>query len=442
MKKIAYLVVTILAAMFSSCSDSDYLDAIPSESTLLISMNTAKLSGAGSQTLLKTLLHISNLDHTGIDLSANLFFFEDAQGNLGLCAKMEDPDKLGGLLKKAGLDIVIKRDCQFAALPNQWIIGYTDKAALLMGPVLAEARKEMMGQMAKYLKADEENGIRHTPIYNKVDSINAPMAMVCEARALPEQFVAPFTLGAPKDADPSQVLIAATLEVKDGCLWMSGETFSFNKRINEALQKATKTYRPIEGKYIGTMSDKDAVGMFLNVDGRQFIELMRRNRGLKTMLSGINSAIDMDNIIKSIDGDMTIITPSLGSDSFQLMMAAQLKHADWLADVDYWKQSVPQGGFIGDWGRDCYYYHGDKTNYYFGVTDDRQYMSGGSKEAALQSIRTAATPMAQTLQNKIKGQKLVMVINLAAMQGSKAQAVTSLLKPMFGQLNTIVYTLK
>ena len=160
------------------------------------------------------------------------------------------------------------------------------------------------------------------------------------------------------------------------------------------------------------------------------------------MLSGINSAIDMDNIIKSIDGDMTIITPSLGSDSFQLMMAAQLKHADWLADVDYWKQSVPQGGFIGDWGRDCYYYHGDKTNYYFGVTDDRQYMSGGSKEAALQSIRTAAVPMAQTLQNKIKGQKLVMVINLTAMQGSKAQAVTSLLKPMFGQLNTIVYTLK
>ena len=76
------------------------------------------------------------------------------------------------------------------------------------------------------------------------------------------------------------------------------------------------------------------------------------------------------------------------------------------------------------------------------MTDDRQYMSGGSKEAALQSIRTAATPMAQTLQNKIKGQKLVMVINLAAMQGSKAQAVTSLLKPMFGQLNTIVYTLK
>ena len=37
------------------------------------------------------------------------------------------------------------------------------------------------------------------------------MIFVTQAQALPEKFVAPFTLGAPKDTDPSQVVIAADI---------------------------------------------------------------------------------------------------------------------------------------------------------------------------------------------------------------------------------------
>ncbi|MBM6993241.1 MAG: DUF4836 family protein [Prevotella sp.] len=442
MKRITYFLLALVLTVLTSCSDKDYLNAIPAESTLLISMNTAKLSGAGNQMLLKTLLHVSNLDNTGLDLSSNLFFFEDAQGNLGLCAKMDDADKLGKTLSKAGLKTQQKRGFDFSVLPNHWIIGYSDKAALMMGPVVPAAEAETMSMMAKYLSADEEDGISGTPLYDKLDSISAPMAMVCQTQALPEQFIAPFTLGAPKDADASQVMIAAEMEVKKGCLWINGQTFSFNKRINAALVKAAEGYRPIEGRYVKSMSNTDAIGIFMNVDGTQFIQLMRQNRGLKAMLSGINAAIDMDNIIKSINGDMSIITPTMGGDHFNLMMAAKVKHANWLADVDYWKQSVPQGGYIGDWGRDCYYYTGDKTAYYFGVTKDWQYMSGGSKEAALQSVAPSKNPITPELQNKIKGEKLVMVVNFDALKGSKAEAVTSLLKPMFGNLNAIVYTLK
>ncbi len=442
MKRIVYLLLALTLSVLTSCSDKGYLNAIPAESTLLISMNTAKLSGAGNPVLLKTLLHVSNLDNTGLDLSANLFFFEDAQGNLGLCAKMDDRAKLGETLGRAGLKMQQRRGFDFAVLPNHWVIGYSDKAALMMGPVVPAAEGETMSMMAKYLSADEEAGISGTPMYEKLDSIHAPMAMVSQAQALPEQFVAPFTLGAPKDADASQVLIAAEMEVKQGCLWINGHTFSFNRRINSALEKAAQGYRPIEGRYAKSMSNTDAVGIFMNVDGTQFIQLMRQNRGLKAMLSGINSAIDMDNIIKSINGDMAIITPSMGGDNFNLMMSAKLKHANWLADVDYWKQSVPQGGHIGDWGRDCYYYTGDKTSYFFGVTQDWQYMSGGSKEAALQSVSPSKNPINADIQGRIKGEKLVMVVNFEALKGSKAEAVTSLLKPMFGNLNAIVYTLK
>lgn len=441
MKKIVFSLLALLVMALTSCSDNDYVNAVPRESTLIISMNTAKLSGAGNQTLLKTLLHVSNLDKTGLDLSAPLYFFEDAQGNLGLCAKMADRDKLAEVLRQAGLTPSQRRGYDFAVLPDHWVIGYSDQAALLMGPVLPAQEGEMKRLMAGYLEAEEAEGVTASPLYAKLDSIDAPMAMVAQAQALPQQLVAPFTLGAPKDADATQVLIAARMKVERGTLWVDGETFSLKPRIQAALQAAAANYRPIEGRYIQTMSDSAAVGMFLNVDGTRFIKMMQQNQALRTMLMGINGAIDMDNIIKSIDGDMAIITPQLASDRLELMMSAKLHHADWLADVDYWKQSVPAGGHIGDWGRDCYYYTGDKTSYYFGVTSDWQYMSGGTPEAALQSIRPASKPISREIQSQIKGQKLVMVVNFHAFAGEKAQALTGLLRPMFGDIETVVWRL-
>lgn len=439
MKKIAYLMALLWVWVMTSCSNHDYLNAIPAESTMLISLNTAKMTGAGSQTLLKAFLHATNMNNTGIDISKPVMLFEDAQGNLGICAKTEDEKQLETLLRKMGVEVKESQGFHFAALPNHWMVGYSDVSALIMGPVLPAAQSEMKQLMTRYLKAKEDDGIVGTPMFDKLDSIDAPMSMVCQAKALPEYLIAPFTLGAPQGTDPSQVIIAANLEIKDGCLWISGQTFSFVKRINEALQMAQASYRPISGKYVASMSQQDAAGLFVNVDGTKFIKLMTGNRGIQAMLSGINTAIDMNSIIKGVDGDLAIITPSLSQTSFQIMMAAKLKNADWLADVDYWKQSVPAGGIIGDWGRDCYYYRDGKTSYYFGVTSDWQYMSGVSEQDAQQSIKASSNPIPKKVQEQLKGQKMAMIVNLAGI--GDHTGISSFLKPLFGNVNTLVYTL-
>ena len=99
------------------------------------------------------------------------------------------------------------------------------------------------------------------------------------------------------------------------------------------------------------MSADDAMGLFMNVDGKNFHKIIRQNQGISAMLTGINTAIDMDNIIKSINGDMVLIASDLSKGRLQMSMAAQLGNANWLKDVSYWKESVPQGGRIADWGK-------------------------------------------------------------------------------------------
>ena len=71
-----------------------------------------------------------------------------------------------------------------------------------------------------------------------------------------------------------------------------------------------------------------------------------------------------------------------------------------------------------------------------------QFFSGSSKAEAAQSIMTSKAQLGDNVKDIIKGQKLVMVINMNAMKGDKAGAVTSMMKPIFGNLETIVYTLK
>ena len=441
-RSVVWGALVFFAVMLSSCSGDNYINAIPESSTLLMSTNTAKLTGVGSQQLLKSLLHFKNVDKIGIDFSANVYFFEDARYNIGLCAKVSDDDKLADMLQQAGCRVEKRRGFRFALLQGNWIVGFSDVSVLLMGPVIPAAIDEMKGQMVQYLKQSEDESIKGTPLMERLQTIDAPMAMVCQASALPEQFITPFTIGAPRDASPSDIMIAASMEVSHGRLLISGQTFSFKKQIDEALRKAQQMYRPIKGDYVKTMSTSDGMGLFMNIDGKNFHKLIRQNRGVSTMLMGINTAIDMDNIIKSIDGDMALIASGLGNDKLQMMMGAKLGNSNWLKDVAYWKQSVPKGGRIGDWGKNCFYYTGNQTAYYFGVTDDMQYMSGGSKDEALRSIRSSQHPINTELQQLIIGNKLVMLINFEALRDQKAQAITSMLKPLFGELNTIVYTMK
>lgn len=454
MKKTRFFIIaSLMIVLMSACSDNDYLNAIPSKSTAVISIDMSRLNGQeqeqNQEHILKTMLHVDDVSKCGLDVKEKVYLFETIDGNLGLCAKVADEGDVSNWLSELSQQricstVTERKGFHFAVLKDSWLVGFSSKALLVMGPVVAEAQAEMQRQMVRYLKADEDAGIKSSKLFAQLDSIDSPMAMVAQAVALPEKFVAPFTLGAPKDADASQIVIAAGMDVEDGVLKIAGRTFSFNPSINQALVKSQQVFRPIQGDYVQSMPDDAMAGIFMNVAGSRFLPLVQSNQGLQTLLMGINASIDMDNILRSVDGDMSIVLPTLGADHMQMMMAARLSHAKWLSDVDYWKQSCPKGSTIGNWKSNAFCYSSGKTCFYFGVTDDKQFFSGNDEVSAESSIRPSSHPISKRVQNMIRGEKMVMVINLekSGGGGSAMQAVTGLLSPLFGQLTAVVYTLK
>jgi hypothetical protein len=439
--RIVSALTLVLALFLTSCQDNNYLNTIPRDSKALISIDMSKT--VGNKFLLQTLLKVKKVDDAGIDLSSPVMMFSSTDGNIGLCAKVSDEDKLTDAFKqlhKLGLSTEAKefRDYNFLVIANSWLVGYSSDALLLMGPIAIDQITEQRAKMARMLKADEDEGITSSPLYEKLCAINEPMAMVATVDALPDKLSPALILGAPKGVDASQICVSAKLKVSKGKLYFDAEQFSLNPDINAHLAKAKAILKPIKGDYISKISADDMIDLLVNVDGKEFLPMLQADKPFQTLLTGINTAIDMDNIIRSVNGEMLMRLSDVNGDNAKLGMIAQLADAPWIADVSYWKQSCPKGSTITDWQRNAWHYQSGNTSFYFGVTTDNQFYSGSTAQEANTALTDAKDKLSADVQQHIKGKSMALIINVKAFDSKTAGAVSSLIMPMFGNISSIV----
>lgn len=458
MKHIKSVILQMLAiaaciCIYSSCSGDSYLNAIPANANALIAINARELGNANEKDgreIMKSIFKADESENCGIDFASKLYIFETNDGNMGCCAKVDSKDELTKWLESlAGKGLCSKvterRDLSFALLHNSWAIGFSSKAVVIMGPVLPAQQADAVRTLSKYLKQDEDDGVKSSPLFDKVDNINSAIAIVTQSDALPEKFAAPFTLGAPKEADASQICIAASLTATDsGCLHINGEPFSLNNDIDKALNEAKSKFRKITGKYTGNMPKQTLCSMFMNVDGHDFVTMMHNNKNLGVLLAGANTAIDMDNILRSINGEMAIGAEDLSETGIKISMAAQLADEKFLQDVDYWKKSCQPGNSISNCGRKRYVFRSKDNQFWFGVSNSREFYASSEESIADNILNRATSPLPDEVRKQIQGQRLCIVLNVNQLvnRNESLSAVTKLLESLFGKLNYIIYSIK
>lgn len=392
MKKTLLLIGAAFVMLLSSCSEKEYTDVIPRGSTVLMSID---LQQTGTD-VLQSLLGLSDTQDCGIDLSAKLYLFESPDGNMGLVAKVSDEDKLEGIvndLSETGVcqKVTQRKDIRFTMVKEAWMMGFDDQAVMLMGPIVSAQQTQIQQQIGRYLKQDERQGVTESKMFQKLDSIHSAMALVTQVAALPEQFTAPFMLGAPKTADASQVLLEAELQVQDQMLVIQGQTFSFNQQIDKDLQETATLFRPMEGAFLNRLGTRTALSFLTNVEGERFLPVLQQNKGLQSLLTGAKFTIDINEVINSVEGDMLLSFSSFSDGNGRMAMHAQ---------------------------------RGEKSDYYYSNKEE-----------------TEPEQSSQALTDLLGGQRLAMVLQLNALGDEFAATVSGFLKPLFGDLSTIVYVM-
>jgi len=450
-KTLKQFLLAVCTVLLTACS-TDYVNVVPSNSTAIAAIDMASIAKQNQQdgTALKQLLHVDNVDDCGLNLNEKLYAFETADGSLGLVAAVNSSRDLREWLTKLAETgdcsaIVERKNCQFCTLHTNFVVGFTDDAMLIMGPSVGAQQAKTQLTMAKMLKA-EDNDIRETKMFERLERQQGMIALVAQAQALPDKIAAPLTLGAPKGTSPSDICIAASIEIGgNGIVDITGENFSFNNDIDKALKTAAQQYRPISGKYIKAIPNGALMAMACGVDGEQYINQLRSNEALRTLLIGLNTAIDIDMMLKSVKGDMLITVPSATEETLEFQMVADASNQDWLQDVDYWKKSCPMGAKISDWNDgSSFHFTSDDRNVYFGLTPNGQLFIGSSEPLAKTAGQPASQQLPADVQKRMEGKRLCLVLGVEAMAAanSNAKTATEMVKSLLGDIKTIVYSIR
>lgn len=136
------------------------------------------------------------------------------------------------------------------------------------------------------------------------------------------------------------------------------------------MDEASKVFRPLKGMY-KYECEAHLLSVVMNADGSQLLPLMQQNKSLQMLLAGMNAAVDMDNIIRSVDGEMALM---LKNGNMDMTMRAQLGKRDFIKDVAYWKSSCPPGSRIIDQGKDKWLYESGDIRFYFEVTPANEFL--------------------------------------------------------------------
>ncbi len=455
-KRLAMQALGIIASVcfLSSCSGNGYTNAIPQNVNAVMQIDISKADGQHETPVnldfIKKTLQIDDANDCGIDLKRNIYLFETEDGNLGLCAKTSDKDKLKELIDKLAASgksskPVERRGNTFALVNNSLVIGFSSDAVIVSGPFLPAQMADATRTISRWLKQDEEHSAAETPIFDRLKETEGMATIVARGDALPQQLAALLTIGKPKGAGKTDIYITATLEKKgDTYLNINAETSAENETLKKALETQAAKMRPIGKRFINCAPADALCSVFTNMQGTDFLGMLHANEDLGVILAGANTAIDMDNILRSVDGQMITCINSYSADSPSLSIAAQIKDSKFLNDVDYWKKSCSQGATIETLSPNAYVYKSGETAFWFGVSKGKEFYGSTEKTLAPGILSPATVQLPVQMTSELEGKRFGIVINLKKLlsTGDGETSLVSITEPFLGNIQYILYSIK
>lgn len=443
-RTISIILLIILSISTISCVDSDYRDSIPKDSQLVISFNPANSEIVSRFETLNDLIGISSLQHCGIDTESRPYIFLTSAGNIGLCARVADVDTLssffGRLSSKPNIRLIAKRDgCTFYSC-RQMVVGWNSVAFLALGPLLPSAHNEAVGEVAEYLDSDDSfEKSRLYPFLKESD--NHAISFAAEATSLPKPIIPFLTLGLPEGADLSSCILSGDMDIIDKSLMITSSPLSPDKAMSKHLSMSYSSLRPISSTYLSNMPDDASFGLFMNIDGKTFFPVISSAESATALLSGINQAIDLNAIIKSLNGDFMIYSPLPSLTTVH--MAGTLRDKGFLQDVSYWRSSLPRGYSLVPTSDDEYLLHSPDAALCFGVSHSPQlqFYAGPAVSSSRKGLMPSSVPLPLNIRKFIEGKKIGIVTDLSSLIPGRDNAMTISLPGRLA-LRRIVYTVK
>lgn len=452
--KLKALMLILSIVLLVSCS-KDYRNAIPKGSTALLALDVEDLFKSGGAqddctAALCELLQTDELSNVGIDFGETLYGFETSDGTLGVVLSVDNEshvdDWIASLTKKgAATQVTEKKGVKFSVLNGSFLLGYSSSALVAVGPVMATEQADLQRRMARWLDADDEESIKDTKLYDKLMEMEGNVRLVGRSDALPEQLSAVLSLGTPKGTTAKDIYVALTLKTEaKGYTLLKGGSFSFDGGVNEALEKSKEAYKPIKGDLLDNVPANAAFFMACGVEGEDYLQMLRSNETTRGLLFGMNTALDIDKMLRSVKGDLLLQIIDIKETPVFSLLAEQTSQ-DWIKDVGYWKRSCPAGTTISDGSSpNVFRLQSKEWNVNFGIDSFRRLFVNNTSATDEEGLDAKQTGIGEDMHKVVVGKRLAMVADIDRLFASMPILGSSapLMKALLGGNEKIVYTIE
>ncbi len=438
MKKIRFVFMLLLAvAVLCSCTNVDYQTAIPADASLVMRVDLGgmfrKADFLHSETM-KTLeqalsiavkkddmkgmqAYMEDPSDMGLDFGAPAYFFMVNNELGGIAMKVSKKDNLNKFfqsLQKQGLATkpVEKDGLLCGTLFDEISYSYNGTACLLMASPKGRGKVTVSRLARDLMNQKEDNSFVNTTAYSRMSDVNGDVALYLNVASLPQEAMTPLMLMLPEKLNPAEVDVVAGLTFEDdGKALLKARMMGTTDEADEIIDGADDDWDEIDGEFINKVSDKMLMWFCANVKGEWLLERMKSNPTCKEMLFMIERAIDIEQMLKAVDGDIAVELQN-GYRQPEYVAYAELKNADFLEDVDYWKSSMKDYGItMTTLSKDVYKLNIEEDSYVWGVEKQNLFMATASAERQ----HVGQESVLRTYVKQIKENKFFGYIDLASM---------------------------
>ena len=432
--------VSVLLALAACSPQTEYTHAIPKNASVVMGMELdematkAGLNGATGEKVvakLKTLVKgglqgdaaqlaeriIEHPAESGLSFDDKVYLFATPHTEaIAVLAKVTDEGKVETLLEafeKESLATPLREEsgCRWTQMGGA-LCAFNNGTFLLLQPSRGDAAG-MKGTLLSLMRQEQGEGFSALPEFAKVKAEGNDMASVINLSAVPYEWTTPLRMGLSSNLRLEDVKYFVAANFEQGRVVVNSESLIQNPMVLSFFDAMDKVMQPIGGKYLDFYPGNTLLWAGGNIQGKTLYQMLCQNPTIKQALDNPLLPVDVEYIFSSIEGDF-----SIGFDNQNYLLYADVTNSGFLKTFEDLRPLLALTGgqiTLDNVGKDEYLMRTYYGNFWFGVKNNRLYVTNNGTWAEEAGRTYGASLAVKPWASEVKDNRLLASLNMAEM---------------------------
>ena len=432
--------VSVLLALAACSPQTEYTHAIPKNASVVMGMELdematkAGLNGATGEKVvakLKTLVKgglqgdaaqlaeriIEHPAESGLSFDDKVYLFATPHTEaIAVLAKVTDEGKVETLLEafeKESLATPLREEsgCRWTQVGGA-LCAFNNGTFLLLQPSRGDAAG-MKGTLLSLMRQEQGEGFSALPEFAKVKAEGNDMVSVINLSAVPYEWTTPLRMGLSSNLRLEDIKYFVAANFEQGRVVVNSESLIQNPMVLSFFDAMDKVMQPIGGKYLDFYPGNTLLWAGGNIQGKTLYQMLCQNPTIKQALDNPLLPVDVEYIFSSIEGDF-----SIGFDNQNYLLYADVTNSGFLKTFEDLRPLLALTGgqiTLDNVGKDEYLMRTYYGNFWFGVKNNRLYVTNNGTWAEEAGRTYGASLAVKPWASEVKDNRLLALLNMAEM---------------------------